>query len=124
MANTQINGGGANTQIKAGTVTNTEIAAAAAIATTKLADGAEFVKRDGSVALTGDLPAGAHKITGLADPTLAQDAATKTYVDATASGFDVKASARAATTAALAANTYANGASGVGATLTANANGA
>ena len=37
---------------------------------------------------------------------------------------DFKASVRAATTAALAANTYDNGASGVGATLTANANGA
>ena len=48
----------------------------------------------------------------------------KTYVDATASGLDLKDSSHAATTAALAAVTYANGSSGVGATLTANANGA
>lgn len=48
----------------------------------------------------------------------------KAYVDSVATGLDWKASCRAATTAALAANTYANGSSGVGATLTANANGA
>jgi phage-related tail fiber protein len=39
------------------------------------------------------------RITGLADPTDAQDAATKAYVDAARSGLDVKASVRAATTA-------------------------
>lgn len=38
------------------------------------------------------------KITGLADPTLAQDAATKAYVDAYALGLDFKQSVRAATT--------------------------
>jgi len=48
----------------------------------------------------------------------------KAYVDATASGLDLKDSSHAATTAALAAVTYANGSSGVGATLTADANGA
>lgn len=60
-----------------------------------------------------------------ADPTLALQAATKQYVDQAAStGFTVHPSVRLATTAALSANTYNNGASGVGATLTANANGA
>ena len=48
----------------------------------------------------------------------------KTYVDATASGLDLKDSSSVATTAALSAVTYANGSSGVGATLTADANGA
>ncbi len=48
----------------------------------------------------------------------------KAYVDATASGLDLKDSSHAATTAALAAVTYSNGSSGVGATLTADANGA
>ena len=48
----------------------------------------------------------------------------KTYVDATASGLDLKDSSSVATAAALSAVTYANGSSGVGATLTADANGA
>ena len=39
------------------------------------------------------------KITGLADPTAAQDAATKQYVDATRQGLAVKDAVRAATTA-------------------------
>ena len=38
------------------------------------------------------------KLTGVADPTLAQDAATKAYVDSVATGLDWKASVRAATT--------------------------
>jgi hypothetical protein len=41
------------------------------------------------------------KITGLADPTAAQDAATKAYVDATATGLDLKASVRAIATGAI-----------------------
>jgi hypothetical protein len=60
-----------------------------------------------------------------ANPTLNLQAATKQYVDqAAATGFTVHSPVVYATTAALATNTYNNGASGVGATLTAVANGA
>jgi hypothetical protein len=51
-------------------------------------------------------------------------AVNKNYADSIASGLDVKQSCLAATTGALPANTYSNGTSGVGATLTGNANGA
>jgi hypothetical protein len=47
---------------------------------------------------TGNIAVNSHKITGLADPTDPQDAATKAYVDASRSGLDVKQSVRAATT--------------------------
>ena len=50
---------------------------------------------------TADVPWGSFKITGLADPTSAQDAATKAYVDATAQGLDTKGSCLVATTAAI-----------------------
>ena len=96
MATTQIRG---SVQIKAGTITNTEISASAAIATSKLADGAEFLKRDGSVALTADLNANGNKITNLATPSNPGDAVSKAYVDAITVGLDFKESVRAATTA-------------------------
>lgn len=72
---------------------------------------------------------GVHDFSGapsvsLPTPTLAAHAATKSYVDDIASGLDVKKSVRATTIAALPACTYANGTSGVDATLTADANGA
>ena len=51
-------------------------------------------------------------------PINATDASTKAYVDATAQGLAIKASVQLATAAALPTNTYNNGSSGVGATLT------
>ena len=55
------------------------------------------IKKDGSVTYTAAQPMGGFKITGLADPTGPQDAATKAYVDSTAEGLKPKAAVRAAT---------------------------
>ena len=66
---------------------------------------------------TGTVDVNNKRITSVADPTQAQDAATKAYVDSLSNGLDVKQSVRAATTVALTA-TYDNGTAGVGATLT------
>ena len=53
------------------------------------------------------------------DPVSSSDIVNKSYADSIASGVNFHAACNYATTAALAANTYNNGASGVGATLTA-----
>jgi hypothetical protein len=57
-------------------------------------------------------------------PVNGTDIVNKAYADAIASGIHFHEAVALATTAALPANTYNNGTSGVGATLTANANGA
>jgi len=57
-------------------------------------------------------------------PTNNTDIVNKQYADAIASGIHFHEAVDLATTTALPANTYNNGTSGVGATLTANANGA
>lgn len=92
-------------QIADGAVDNSKVKAGAAIATSKLADGGEFVKRDGSVAMTGSLNMGSQGIGSLATPSSSTDAATKGYVDTAianqASVFDFKDSCRAATTGSI-----------------------
>jgi hypothetical protein len=57
-------------------------------------------------------------------PSTGNDIVNKTYADSIASGINFHQSCKYASTAALPAVTYNNGTSGVGATLTANANGA
>jgi hypothetical protein len=69
----------------------------------------------------GDTMTGLLLLSG--DPTAPLGAATKQYVDTYVNGLKVRNSVRLATTAALDAS-YNNGASGVGSTLTATANGA
>lgn len=113
------------------------------------ADASELNKLDGATVTTAELnklagvsdgTASANKVlivdasknlnlgTGListtAVPTADAHLVNKKYVDDVAQGLDVKASVHVATTAALPASTYNNGSSGVGATITADANGA
>lgn len=54
---------------------------------------------DQMAAPTADVALNNRKITGLADPVNAQDAATKAFVESVAQGLDAKASVRCATTA-------------------------
>ena len=69
---------------------------------------------------TGNINVNTSFINGVKDPEQAQDAATKSYVDAVAQGLDLKASVHVGTYATLPAYVYNNGTSGVGATLTGN----
>lgn len=98
MASTTIK----KSQIRDGAIDNAKVAAGAAIATTKLADGAEFLKRDGSVAATGNFNFNSNKGVNLGTPTVSTDAATKSYVDSAVSAlnslFKMKPNVRAATT--------------------------
>jgi hypothetical protein len=78
MAKTTINTG----DIRDGSVTDAKIAAGTNIASSKLADGANFLKKDGSVAATGDFDAGTHKVVNLQTGTSSTDAVNKGQMDA------------------------------------------
>jgi hypothetical protein len=110
MATTQI----ASRQILDGAITDAKVAAGAAIASSKLADGSNFLKKDGSVAMTSAFNAGSLVITNVATPSSGTDAANRSYVDTAIAGlnsiFDAKGSVRVATTAAgTLATSFANG---------------
>lgn len=102
-------------QIEDGAINDAKVQAGAAIATTKLADGADFVKRTGTVAFTGAQSMGGFKLTNVGTPVAnTTDAATTAYVDAKIDAlnalFDSKPSVRVATTAnGTLATSFANG---------------
>jgi hypothetical protein len=110
MAATQI----VERQIADGAITNAKVKAGAAIDSSKLADGANFIKKDGSVAMTGILNMGSQAISNLSTPSTGTDAANKNYVDTLVSSvtslFTSKGTVRLATTVNGAlATAYANG---------------
>jgi len=118
MATTQI----VKRQIADGAIDNTKIQAGAGIETSKLAEGADLLKRDGSVLLTGNLDANNNKITNIGTPTANGDVANKSYVDTAISNlnslFDTKGSVRVSTTTnGTLATAYANGQTVDGVTL-------
>jgi hypothetical protein len=82
---------------------------------------ADVIKKDGSVAFTANQSMGSNRLVSLAQPVGDQDAATKAYVDSVAQGLAPKSSVKAATDSALPAVTASG--SGIGKTLTADANG-
>mgnify|MGYP000732851422 CR=1 FL=1 len=87
-------------QIQDGAINDAKVQAGANIATSKLADGANFIKKDGSVVMTGSLDSGNQKILNVGTPTTSTDAANKSYVDTQIGNlnslFDVKGSVKAA----------------------------
>ena len=110
MATTQI----VKRQIADGAIDNSKIQAGAGIETSKLADGANFTKKDGSVAFTGNQSMGGNLLTNVSTPSAGTDAANKNYVDTAISGlnslFDAKGSVKVATsTAGTLATSFANG---------------
>ena len=80
---------------------------------------------DGGMTVAGSqtVDMGGNRITNIGTPTQATDSVTKAYVDGVKQALDIKDSVRIATTANL-STAYNNGTSGVGATLTADGNGA
>jgi hypothetical protein len=79
--------------------------------------GTDFPALNTLTAPTGDLTVAGFKVTNLGTPTAATDAATMGYVDSVATGLDVKASMRAASTANI--NLAAPGATIDGVTMAA-----
>jgi hypothetical protein len=112
----------AQRQIADGAINDAKVQAGAAIATSKLADGANFIKKDGTVTMTGALNMGSQSITNVATPSAGTDASNKNYVDTAITNvttlFTSKGTVRLATTAnGTLATAYANGQTVDGLTL-------
>jgi hypothetical protein len=121
---TTVNAFGAATTLNLGaatgtlTVANTTLAAKAITASTTLAVTGTTTLGNLTIGSTKTIDVGANKVTNVAEPTVATDAATKQYVDTiAASSLHYHTPVRVESPTALTA-TYANGTAGVGATLT------
>lgn len=104
----------AQRQIADGAINDAKVAAGAAIASSKLADGSNFLKKDGSVVVTGVLDFGNQQTSNVPSPASSGAIANRGYVDTAIAGlnalFDSKPSVRVATTAAgTLASSFANG---------------
>ena len=91
MAQTQIRG---TSQIQDGTIPATKFVSGLNLATSQLADAANFILRGGTVAFTADQSLGGFKLTNLADPVAAQDAVNLRTAQALINGIAIKPSAR------------------------------
>lgn len=98
MSQTQI----VQRQIADGSINDAKIQAGAGIQTSKLADGANFIKKDGSVSFTGNQSFGGNLLTNVGTPSSGTDGANKNYVDTSISNalspFNNKGTVRVATT--------------------------
>ena len=91
-----------STQIMDGSITAAQLVSGLNLPTSQLQDGAKFVKSDGSVAMLAPLNMGNFGINNLATPVNANDAATKSYVDALVNGLTFHKGCRVVATANLA----------------------
>lgn len=87
MSKSTLNGA---VQIRAGTLPLDRLVSGYSIPTANLADGANFLKRDGSVPLTADWALGNFKLTSLADATNPQDAVNLRTAQALVNGVAIK----------------------------------
>ena len=104
----------AQRQIADGAINDAKVQAGANIASNKLAEGADFIRRSGAVAMTGALNMGSQLITNVLTPSAGTDATNRNYVDTAISGvtslFTSKGTVRLATTAnGVITTAYANG---------------
>lgn len=87
MALTQLRG---TTQILDGSIPLSKLVSGYSIPTANLAQGSEFLLRNGSVALTGNLAMGTNRITGLAQGQAGTDAVNLSQVQALVNGISIK----------------------------------
>jgi|LWDU01.1.fsa_nt_gi hypothetical protein len=109
--------------VRVGITADNEIDTSSGSLTIDSAGGTVTIDNNLTISASKTIDMGANKVTNIADPTGAQDAASKAYVDAVKTGLDIKDSCDVATTADVSTWTYSNGTAGVGATLTAAGNG-